>query len=126
MCYIFLETWGKIQFIGDDSRYHNQEAQANPPSTWARKLLTTNIHLEILPELRQCHVIGLPDLRRLASPLPVHLVVGQHVHPPQWHHLDILQNEPLHKYALFITAIEKVGECLRHIMRGQDWLDLNN
>ena len=38
MCYIFLETCGKIQYIGGDSRYHgchhdDQEAQKHPPST---------------------------------------------------------------------------------------------
>ena len=33
-----METWGKIKFIGGDSRYHDdhqvdQEAQEHPPST---------------------------------------------------------------------------------------------
>ena len=35
MCHIFLETWGKLQYIGGDSRYHDhhQDDQKHPPNT---------------------------------------------------------------------------------------------
>ena len=47
MCHIFLETLGKIQYIGDDFRYHgrhqdDQEAQEHPPST--RVFLMAPLH----------------------------------------------------------------------------------
>ena len=47
MYYIYLETWGKIQYIGGDSRYHghyhdDQEALEHPPST--RMFLMAPLH----------------------------------------------------------------------------------
>ena len=71
--------------------------QMSHPHSVNCRYMYRHYFLEVVSLQGQGDLIGLPNVRGLAGPLPVHLVAGQGVQPLDGDDLDVIHIEPLDK-----------------------------